>query len=56
MDRKKVTIRGVEPDLWREVVQLRDEEQVLIGGIVNEALRAYLGADPVMEEEEFIKG
>jgi hypothetical protein len=41
MERIKVTIRGVEASTWDVVMRYRDDEQVLVGAIINEALSEY---------------
>lgn len=52
MQRKKVTIRGVDTDIWDVVMQYREDERVLVGSIINQALIAYFD---LYEDEEGVE-
>jgi hypothetical protein len=43
MNRKKITIRGIEGELWRLVMEHRHDQQVMVAAILNEALSDYFG-------------
>jgi len=41
MERKKVTIKGIENDAWETLRQIRSIEQRMVGVIVSDAINAY---------------
>ena len=41
MERKKVTIKGVDPEAWDILRHLRELEQRFNGAIISDCIRAY---------------
>ncbi|MFV1808828.1 hypothetical protein [Phaeobacter sp. Ax4a-4a] len=41
MERKKVTVKGVDKDAWEMLKQLREIEQRFVGAILSDCIRDY---------------
>lgn len=41
MERKKVTIKGIDKDAWEIVKELREIEQRFVGAILSDCIRQY---------------
>ena len=41
MDRKKICVRGVDPDAWEALVEVREDSRTSTGKLISDALRLF---------------